>query len=41
MGKKCPNCGSEDISLFIGGQSGQYKCNECGYIGVMIIEEEK
>jgi len=39
--QKCPKCGSEDISLFLGGQFGKYKCKKCGYIGPMIIEEDK
>jgi len=39
--RKCPRCGSEDIFLFIGGQTGQYKCKNCGYIGPLIIEEDK
>ena len=39
--KKCPKCGSEDISTYLGGQTGQYECKNCGYLGAMIIEEEK
>jgi len=39
--KKCPRCNSEDIGLFLGGHTGQYKCKKCGYIGPMIIEEDK
>jgi predicted RNA-binding Zn-ribbon protein involved in translation (DUF1610 family) len=38
--QKCPNCGSEDINLFFGGQFGKYKCKKCGYLGPIIVEEE-
>jgi len=35
----CPKCGSEDIKLDAGGQTGKYRCAKCGYIGVLVIEE--
>ncbi|GEM_PF-1681244 len=37
--KKCPVCGSTDIVLNLGGQTGKYECKNCGYIGVLILEE--
>ena len=40
MTKKCPQCGSTEVTLFIGGQTGSWKCKRCGYIGVLIIEED-
>lgn len=39
--KVCPSCRKGDIELFIGGQTGSYKCNNCGYIGPLVIEMEK
>jgi phage-related protein len=40
MTKKCPNCMSTNVDLYMGGQFGKYQCNDCGYIGVFIIEED-
>jgi transposase-like protein len=37
--KICPKCKSSNITLFIGGQTGQYKCKDCGYVGVLVIEK--
>ncbi|MBW2963205.1 TFIIB-type zinc ribbon-containing protein [Candidatus Woesearchaeota archaeon] len=37
---QCPKCGSENIKLDTGGQTGKYRCAKCGYIGVLIIEED-
>jgi predicted RNA-binding Zn-ribbon protein involved in translation (DUF1610 family) len=39
--KKCPMCGSANIVLDMGGQSGKYRCNKCGYVGVLVIEEDE
>ena len=37
---KCPKCGSEKITLDLGGQTGKYRCPKCGYVGVLVIEED-
>ena len=37
--KKCPKCASSKINLFAGAITGQYHCKECGYVGVIILEE--
>lgn len=32
--KKCPDCGSTNLILWVGGSTGSvYRCVECGYIG--------
>jgi len=36
----CPVCRSENITLDMGCQSGKYVCGNCGYVGVLVIEEE-
>ena len=38
--KTCPHCGSSNIKLFAGGAVGAYKCEDCGYIGTLIVEKE-
>jgi predicted RNA-binding Zn-ribbon protein involved in translation (DUF1610 family) len=39
--KKCPQCGSDDVTLWMGGKLGvQYMCKSCGYHGPLIIEED-
>jgi transposase-like protein len=38
---KCPECGSENIVLDTAGHTGKYKCKDCGYVGVVVIEEER
>ncbi len=39
--KTCPSCGSLDIHLFLGGETGvQYKCETCGYQGPFIVERD-
>ena len=39
--KTCPQCGSADINLYMGGNLGmQYKCRTCGYIGALIVERD-
>jgi predicted RNA-binding Zn-ribbon protein involved in translation (DUF1610 family) len=38
---KCPNCGSENVTLWMGGKLGMiYLCKHCGFKGPIIIEEE-
>ncbi len=38
--KRCPECGSA-VSLYMGGETGiQYQCNNCGYIGPLILESK-
>lgn len=40
--KKCPKCGSVDITLWMGAKLGiQYICKNCGYRGPLIVEEER
>jgi len=38
--KKCPKCTSSDIILDTGGQTGKYSCKKCGYVGVLVVEED-
>ena len=39
--RMCPQCKSTDIELYMGGNLGiQYRCNTCGYIGPLIIEQD-
>lgn len=37
----CPNCKSKNITLYMGGIFGKYKCKKCGYLGPLIVEEKK
>jgi hypothetical protein len=37
--KLCPVCQSEDIILDAAGHTGKYKCLNCNYIGVLILEK--
>jgi len=39
--KKCPVCKSVNITLDMGGQTGKWKCNECGYLGAFVVEEDE
>ena len=39
--KKCPTCRSVDITYYMGGQFGKYACKKCGYIGPLILEDDK
>jgi len=41
MVKKCPSCGSTNITLNVGGELGKYECKDCSYVGPLIIEEEE
>ncbi len=36
----CPKCKSAKVNLDLGGQTGKYKCEKCGYVGSLIIEKE-
>lgn len=39
--KKCPECESKNVSLWMGGNVGIiYFCKECGYRGPLIVEED-
>ncbi|MFH1236941.1 MAG: hypothetical protein V1648_00875 [Candidatus Aenigmatarchaeota archaeon] len=39
--KKCPVCGSDDITFWMGAKLGvQYACKKCGYHGPLIVEED-
>ena len=37
---KCPKCGSTKIEPHAASLTGAYYCRKCGYIGVLIIEED-
>ncbi len=39
--KLCPSCRSKNITLYMGGQFGKYKCKDCGYVGPLIIEKKE
>lgn len=39
--KICPSCKKAGIGMFIVWETGNYKCDKCGYIGPIIIEIEK
>jgi transposase-like protein len=36
--RKCPVCKSENIILDTAAHTGKYKCQDCNYIGVLILE---
>ena len=39
--RTCPSCGSARINLYMGAELGMlYKCETCGYIGPIIIEQD-
>ena len=38
--KSCPKCRSTKVNLYAGALTGQYHCEKCGYLGVLIIEED-
>jgi len=40
MTKKCPKCLSTRIDFYAAAMTGLYHCKKCGYIGVIIIEED-
>jgi len=37
---KCPKCKSANITQYMGAQFGKYECKKCGYVGVIVIDEE-
>ncbi len=38
----CPNCSSTNVTYYMGLKTGvQYQCNDCGYVGTFIIEQDK
>lgn len=38
----CPDCGSMEIFLYMGGGLGMmYSCNDCKYMGPVMLELEK
>ncbi len=37
---KCPSCKKAKLVLYMGGQLGKQRCTNCGYIGVLVIEED-
>jgi transposase-like protein len=37
----CPICKSDAIILDAAGHTGKYKCKDCKYIGVLILEKIK
>ena len=39
--KKCPMCKSSSITLYMGFQFGKYQCKKCGYVGSLIVDDEK
>ncbi|OIN86127.1 MAG: hypothetical protein COY38_00555 [Candidatus Aenigmarchaeota archaeon CG_4_10_14_0_8_um_filter_37_24] len=38
--KKCPACKSTNVFLDTGGITGKWRCNDCGYVGVLVITED-
>jgi ribosomal protein S27AE len=41
--KFCPRCGSDDLAthIVIYGDNNRYRCRECGYVGVFVVEEDE
>jgi len=38
----CPICGSKKLEWLLGGNTGdQYKCNECGYQGIVLEGDDE
>ena len=37
---KCPKCKSANITPYMGGQFRKYQCKKCGYIGVIVVDED-
>lgn len=35
----CPRCNSSDIAPYAAGITGTYRCNNCGYIGSLVVEK--
>jgi phage-related protein len=39
--KLCPSCRSPYIGIWLGAEAGVlYRCNECGYQGPIVLEED-
>lgn len=38
--KRCPECRSSELELYLGGQFGKYRCRSCGYIGALVVEQD-
>ena len=38
--KRCPECRSAELELYMGGQFGKYRCKSCGYIGALVLEQD-
>ncbi len=38
--KKCPQCGSLNIVMDIGGITGTWRCKSCGYVGTFFVEKK-
>jgi len=38
--RECPKCKSTQIIMQAGGQTGNYQCKKCSYIGPLIIERD-
>lgn len=38
--QKCPLCKRAALTNYLGGQFGKYQCKNCGYVGVLVVEEE-
>ena len=39
--KFCPNCGSPNVGWVLPQTWSKWQCKDCGYVGVLIIEDEK
>lgn len=37
----CPKCGSTRIEGEFGGMTGRYKCDDCGYLGVLVLQADE
>jgi transposase-like protein len=39
--KRCPVCKSANVTLYMGGQFGNYQCKKCSYVGMVIDDESR
>jgi predicted RNA-binding Zn-ribbon protein involved in translation (DUF1610 family) len=40
--KVCPKCGSKNVMPYMGFETGmRYECQNCGYVGVLVVERVK
>jgi len=39
--ERCPFCKSSSITLYMGFQFGNYQCKKCGYVGSLVIDDNK